>query len=242
VSIGSKFNLVALGIPVAGLLVLLGLIYLYAPSLTQAFLVLVAGFIALDGVVWNRLRSHLNTKMIEVWEHYIKPIRDGTIGPTIGAAYFFPEKSVGLEEKVEWVAKYGRYGPIKLYPSKLVKLRLVSKLLKAGEIFNSKLNMLLESIKAEGYEVHLYYAFDRWNLRKIPPEQVKGLDQKFSASQKVILDALDKIKKQEIDAIAQAWQEPFTLAKEIVSTLNAFSFENSIMPPKPTNPFEHPLS
>ena len=241
-SIGSKFNLLALGTPVAGLLVLLGLIYLYAPSLTQAFLVLVGGFLALDGVVWNRLRSHLNTKMVEVWEHYLKPIRDGTIGPTIGAAYFFPDKGVGLEEKVEWVSKYGEYGPIKLYPSKLVKLKLVPRLLKAGEVFNSKLNTLLETNKAEGQEVHLYYAFDHWNMRKIPADQVKGLDPKFSASQKIILDALDKTKKQEIDAIAQVWQAPFTLAKEIVSILNAFSFENSIMSPKPTNPFEHPLS
>ncbi len=59
VSIGSKFNILALGIPIAGLLILL-----------------VGGFLALDGVVWNRLRSQLDTKMHEVWDSYLKPIRD----------------------------------------------------------------------------------------------------------------------------------------------------------------------
>ena len=219
-------------------MVLLGLVYVYAPSLTQGFLFLIGVFLALDGVVWNRLRSHLNTKMLEVWEHYLKPIRDGITGPTVGAGYFFADRSVGLEQTTDWLAKYGKYGPFKLYPGKLVKLKLVPKLLAAGEGFNSKLTKFVETTKVEGYNVHLYYAFDHWGIRKIPADQWKGLDRKESESQKNTLEALDKTKKEEIDAITKSWQEPFSLAEEIISLLEKFSSENGIMPPKPGNPFE----
>ena len=75
-SIGTKFNLVALGVPVAALLVLLGLIYWLASNLLQPSLVLVGGFVALDGVVWNRLRTQVETKMHNVWDNYLRPISD----------------------------------------------------------------------------------------------------------------------------------------------------------------------
>jgi len=236
VSIGSKFNLLALGIPIVGLLILLGLIYLYAPSLTQASLVLVGGFLALDGVVWNRLRSHLGTKLLEVWDHYLKEINYDVGGIVRGGSYYFPIQ--GLRQKIDWVSKYGKYGVVRLYPRKLVKLELVPRLLKAGEEFNSKLDKFLATTTVEGYKVERYFAFDRWGLRKIPPDQIKGLDASQVVTQKTILDELDKTKKQEIDGIIESWKEPFNLARALVSILDRFSSENGIMPPKPDNPFD----
>ncbi len=237
-SIGSKFNLLALGIPVVGLLILLGLIYRYAPSLTQAFLVLVGGFLALDGVVWSRLRSHLSTKMLEVWDHYLKPINDNVGGTVRGGSYYFPNQDTSLARKIDWLSIYGKYGSIKLYPKVLAKRRLIPRLLTAGEEFNSKLDKFLTSANAEGHKVERYYAFDRWGIRKISPDQWKGLDQTQCLSQKMVLDLLDKTKKQEIAAITESWREAFSLAWEIVSLLDRFNSENGIMPPKPANPFE----
>src|SRR5712664_1579592 len=108
-SIGSKFNLLALGIPIVGLLILLGLIAVFASSLLQASLVIVAGFLALDGVVWNRLRTQVETKMHNVWDNYLKPIRDREAEVALGLAYFFPDYGWGLGPKMEWVLKYGKY-------------------------------------------------------------------------------------------------------------------------------------
>ncbi len=237
-SIGSKFNLMALGIPIVGLLILLGLIYVYAPSVIQAFLVLVGGFLALDGVVWNKLRSQLETKTHQVWDNYLKPIRD-TVGEVVVSAYFFPDRTRGLESKTEWVSKYGKYGLVRLYPNTLVKLKLVPTLLTTGEDFNSKLNLIWDDAKANGLEISIfYYAFDRWGLRKIPPEHTKGLPSLVLVKQDNYLATLDKTKKKEIADLTQSWKRAFGLADQIVSLLDRFSSENGIMPPKPTNPFE----
>jgi hypothetical protein len=143
VSIGTKFSLIALGIPVAGLLILLGVIYLFAPSLIQAFLVLVGGFLALDGVVWNRLRTQVETKMHNVWDHYLKRISDTSTTVGVGEGYYFPRKYEELDSKIDWVSRYAKYGPLKLYPTKLVKEKLVTQMLKLGENFNSKLDKIL---------------------------------------------------------------------------------------------------
>ena len=120
VSIGSKFNLLALGIPIVGLLILLELISVYASSLLQAFLVLVAGFLALDGVVWNRLRTQVETKMHNVWDNYLRRISDSIATVGVGEGYFYPRKYEGLDSKMDWVSRYAKYGSLKLYPTKLV--------------------------------------------------------------------------------------------------------------------------
>src|SRR5437016_3980811 len=86
-SIGTKFNLVALGIPVVVLLALLGAIYSLASSLFQSFLILAGGFLALDGVVWNRLRTQVETKMHNIWDNYLRQIRDSTATVGVGSGY-----------------------------------------------------------------------------------------------------------------------------------------------------------
>ncbi len=237
-SIGSKFNLVALGIPVAILLAILGLIYWLASNLFQPSLVLVGGFVALDGVVWNRLRSHLETKMHDVWDHYLKRISECATTVGVGEGYYFPRKYEGLDSKIDWVSRYAKYGRLKLYPTKLVKEKLVTQMLKLGENFNSKLDQILADSRGGNFELNIYYAFDHWGLRKIPTDQPPRLAPLELTKQKLYLEGLDKSKKQEVTELIEAWKEPFRLSKQIASILDKFSSENGIMPPKPPgNPF-----
>src|SRR5437016_4138842 len=97
-SVGTKFNLVALGIPVVVvLLALLGIVYVLASNLFQPFLILVGGFLALDGVVWNRLRSQVKIKMHNVWDNYLKRISETATTVGVGEGYYFPRKYEGLD-------------------------------------------------------------------------------------------------------------------------------------------------
>ncbi len=235
-SIGSKFNLLALGIPTVGLLILLGFSYLFAPSLIQAFLVLVAGFLALDGVVWSRLRTQVETKMHNVWDNYLKRISESATAVGVGEGYYFPRKYEGLDSKIDWVSRYAKYGPLKLYPAKLVKEKLVTQMLKLGENFNSKLDKILAESRGGDFELNIFYAFDHWGLKKIPPDQTPRLAPLDLAKQKLYLEGLDKEKLQEVTQLVEAWKEPFSLAKKIASILDKFSSENGIMPPEPGNP------
>src|SRR4029077_9539507 len=115
-SIGTKFNLVALGIPVVVLLVLLGVIYFCSSNLFQPSLILVSGFFALDGVVWNRLRPQVEIKTHKVWDNYLKQIRDSVSVVGAGWGHYFPRNTNELNSKLEWVSNYGKYGRLKLYP------------------------------------------------------------------------------------------------------------------------------
>jgi hypothetical protein len=168
--------------------------------------------------------------MHQVWESYLKPVRDTVSGAVIGSSYFFPHNREELEVTMNWVARYGKYGPLKLYPAKLIKQRLVSNLLTVADDFNPKLNQLFDAARANGREVHPYFAFDRWGLRKIPLDQVKGLDASLAAAQKTILDTLDATKKEEIATLKGPWEKGLNLSKQIVSILNKFSSENGIIP------------
>ncbi len=236
VSIGSKFNLLVLGIPVVVLLVLLGAIYFLVSNLFQSFLILVGGFLALDGVVWNRLRTQVETKMHNVWDNYLRQIRDSTATVGIGSGYFFPRKYDELESKMDWVSRYGKYGPLKLYPGKLVKENLVTKMIPLGEDFNSKAEKILADSRVGGFELNFYYAFDHWGLRKIPADQIPRLAPLELTKQNQYLEGLDKEKKQGVANLIEAWKEPFNLAKQIATILDKFSSENGIMPPKLGNP------
>jgi len=240
-SIGTKFNLVALGIPVVVLLALLGAIYFLASNLFESFLILAGGFLALDGVVWNRLRTQVETKMHNVWDNYLRQIRDSTATVGVGSGYFFPKKYDELESKIDWVSRYGKYGPLKLYPRKLVKENLVIKMIPLGEDFNSKAEQILADSRGGGFEVNFYYAFDHWGLRKIPADQIPRLSPSDTMKQNQYLEGLDKERKQEITALREAWKEPFNLAKQIATILDKFSSENGIMPPKVGNPFNYAI-
>jgi hypothetical protein len=232
-SIGTKFNLVALGIPVAALLVLLGLIYWLASNLLQPSLVLVGGFVALDGVVWNRLRTQVETKMHNVWDNYLRSISDSATTVGVREGCYFPRKYEGLDSKMDWVFRYGKYGPLKLYPAKLVKEKPVTTMLRLGEDFNSKLEKIVADSRGGEVELNYFYAFDHWGLRKYPADQTPRLTSLDLMKQSRFLEGLDKEKKQEITELIEAWKEPFRLAKQIASILDKFSSENGIMPPKP---------
>jgi hypothetical protein len=232
-SIGTKFNLVALGIPVVALLALLGAVYYSASNLFQSFLVLAGGFLALDGVVWNRLRTQVETKTHNVWDHYLKRIRDSASTVGFGEGYYFPRKYEELDSKIDWVSKYAKYGPLELYPTKLVKEKLVTKMLRHGEDFNSKLDKILADSRGGDFELNIYYAFDHWGLRKMPADQPPHLAPLELTKQKLYLEGLDKNEKQEVTELIEAWREPFNLSKQIATTLDKFSSENGIMPPKP---------
>jgi hypothetical protein len=159
-----------------------------------------------------------------------------TVG--VGEGYYFPRKYEGPDSKIDWVSRYAKYGPLKLYPTKLVKKKLVTQMLKLGENFNFKLDKILADSRGGDFELNIYYAFDHWGLRKIPTDQPPRLASLELTKQKLYLEGLDKNKKQEVTALVEAWKAPFRLSKKIASILDKFSSENGIMPPKPPgNPF-----
>ena len=227
-SIGSKFAIVGLVIPILVILVGSAIAYYLYPN---PFLIgVVAALTSVDVLVWRELRSTLHERLRQVWDNYLKPVRDSVNGQIIGSTYFFPDRREEIGDKMNSAVKYGRYGPLKLYPSKLVKRRLVSNLLTVAEDFNPKLTQLYESEKTSGREFHLYYAFDHWGFRKIPPEQTKGLDAKMTLTQNSLLGTLDETKNEEIASLKEPWEKGLSLSKQIVSILNKFSSENGIMP------------
>ncbi len=236
-SIGSKFAIVGLVVPI--LLILVGSAIAYVLYPTPFLIGLVAALTSADVLVWRELRSTLRERVIQVWDNYLRRIRDAAAIITPGRGYYFPARYEELDSKMEWVTNYGRYGPLKLYPTKLAKQDLVKKLLTAGDDFNSKLNEIVDGARAGGFEVQLYYAFDHWGLRKIPPGEPARLSPLDLTRQNDYLAALDKTKKEKIADLIDSWKEPYSLCEQIVSILDRFGSENGIMPPKPNNPFEH---
>jgi hypothetical protein len=235
-SIGSKFAIVGLVIPIFLILVGSALAYYLYPN---PFLIgVVAALTSVDVLVWRELRSTLRARMLQVWSHYLKRISETATTVGVGEGYYFPRKYEELDSKTDWVSHYAKYGPLKLYPTKLVKKMLVTQMLSLGENFNSKLDKILADSRSGDFELNIYYAFDHWGLRKIPTDQPPRLSPLELAKQKLYLEGLDKNKKQEVTELIEAWKEPFRLSKQIASILDKFSSENGIMPPKPPgNPF-----
>ena len=234
-SIGSKFAIWTLVLPICLILVVLAVAYSLYPN--PFLLALVAALPSAVALVWSQTRTSLRAQMLEVWDHYLKRISETASTVGVGEGYYFPRKYEGLDSKIEWISLYAKYGPLKLYPAKLVKQKLIPNLLTVGEDFNPKLTNLYETAKTSGLDFHFYYAFDRWGLRKIPQDQIKGLDAKMVVIQKEILDTLGMTKKQEIADLKEPWEKGLNLSKEIVSLLNKFSSENGMIPPKAGNPF-----
>ena len=227
-SIGSKFAIVALILPICLILVVLAISYSVYPN--PFLLALVAALPSATVFIWRELRSTLQDRMIQVWDNNLKPIRDREAEVALGTAYHFPDYGWGLVPKMEWVVKYGKYGRIKLYPKTLTKN--VPELVSAGEDFNSKLDEFLATTGAINLRPEPYFAFDHWGLRRISPEEMKRQGEPAIVAQKRILDTLDKTKMEEIVRLTHSWERALSLAKQTVSILDRFSSENGIVPPK----------
>ena len=234
-SIGSKFAIWTLVLPIC--LILIALAVAYSLYLNPFLLALVAALPSAVAVVWSQTRTSLRAQMLDVWDHYLKRISEGATTVGVGEGYYFPRKYEGLDSKIDWVSSYAKYGPLKLYPTKLVKDKLVTQMLRLGDNFNSKLDKIIGDSRDGSFELNLYYAFDHWGIRKKTVDQPPRLAPLELAKQKLYLEALDKGKKQEITELIEAWKEPFRLAGQIATILDKFSSENGIMPPKITNPF-----
>ena len=167
--------------------------------------------------------------MHEVWDHYLKPIGDAVKQTISSPTFYFPANSYDLSAKSEWLSKYAKYGTIKLYPTKLVKDRLILTFLKAAEDFNSGLNQLLSASKAEGLTIELYYAFDHWGIRTFSPEERSRVDKTQLESQRAILEQVDANRKDEVTSLVVMWPNLSDRGKQIISILDAFSNENGIM-------------
>ena len=234
-SIGSKFAIWTLALPICLILVVLAGAYSLYPN--PFLLALVAALPSAVALVWSQTRTSLRAQMLEVWDHYLKRISETASTVGVGEGYYFPRKYEGLDSKIDWVSHYAKYGPLKLYPTKLVKEKLVTKMLRLGDNFNSKLDRITGDSRDGSFELNVYYAFDHWGLRKMPVDQPPRLAPLELAKQKLYLEVLDKGKKQEVTELIQAWKEPFDLSKQIASILDKFSSENGIMPPKVGNTF-----
>jgi hypothetical protein len=235
VSIGSKFAIWTLVLPICLILVVLALAYSLYPN--PFLLALVAALPSAVALVWSQTRTSLRAQVLGVWDHYLKRISECATTVGVGEGYYFPRKYEELDSKIDWVSHYAKYGPLKLYPAKLVKAKLVTQMLRLGDNFNSKLDKSMGDSRVGGFELNVYYAFDHWGLRKIPPDQPPRLEPVELAKQKLYLEALDKGKEQEVTELIEAWKEPFRLAGQIATILDRFSSENGIMPPKVGNSF-----
>jgi hypothetical protein len=140
----------------------------------------------------------------------------------------------GLESKMEWVTNHGKYSRFKLYPTKLIKEKMVTKMLGLGYDFNSKLQQTVANSRGGGggFELNVAYAFDHWGLRKAG-DRLANLAAVELMKQNLYLEGLDKEKAREVNDLKQSWKEPFILCKKIAAILDKYSSENGIMPPKP---------
>jgi hypothetical protein len=168
--------------------------------------------------------------MLDVWDHYLKQISDSTSSLWVGWNVYFPGKTEGLDSKLDEVTHRGKYGPLKLYPTKLVKEKLVTKMLELGESFNSKLEKIQADSRDGGFELNVAYAFDHWGLRKSPRDQPLRILPLEVTKQKLYVEGLDKNKKREITELIESWKEPFNLCTQIARILYKFSSENGIIP------------
>jgi hypothetical protein len=233
VSIGSKFAIVVLILPICLILAVLAVAYSVYPN--PFLLALVAALPSATVFIWRELRTTLRAQMLDVWDRYLKQISDSasTNALWVGWNFYFPGKAHGLDSKLDEATRRGKYLHFKLYPTKLVKEKLVTKMLTLGENFNSKLEKIQADSRGGGFELNVAYAFDHWGLRKAPPDQPLRITPLDLMNQKSYLEGLDKGKKQEVNELVESWKEPLNLSKQIVSILDKFSSENGIMPPKP---------
>lgn len=233
VSVGSKFALWALVLPILLVLTVSGIAYILYSN--PFLLALVAALTSAIVLVWGQLRSTVREKTRQLWDTYLRPLNDSFRAVAYREYYLFPEQDSN-GSKVDF-SKYGKYGPMRLYPKSLVRKNLLTSALTAGREFNQKLNQFMDKSRADGTELNVYYAFDRWGLRKIIPGQPPRLAPVELNKQNVYLDLLEKTKKQEITSLTQSWEKALKLSKEIISILDKFSSENGMMPPKPPSIF-----
>ena len=227
-SIGSKFAIVVLILPICLILAVLAVVYSVYPN--PFLLALVAALPSATVFIWRETRSTLRAQMLEVWHQYLKQISNSTSSLWVGWSVYFPGKTEGLDSKLDVATLRGKYLRFKLYPTKLVKEKLVTKMLTLGENFNSKLEKIQADSRSGEFELNVAYAFGYWGLRKTPPDQPLRILPLELLKQKVYLEGLDKNKKQEIDELIESWKEPFNLSKQIATILEKFSSENGIMP------------
>lgn len=227
-SIGSKFAFWTLILPICLILVGLAIAYSVYPN---AFLLgLVAALPSATVFIWRELRTTLRTQMLEVWDQNLKQISNSASSLWVGWNVYFPGKTEGLELKLDVATLRGKYGPFKLYPTKLVKEKLVTKMVELGENFNSKLQKIHADSRVGDFELNVAYAFDQWGLRKTPADQPLRILPLELMKQKLYLEGLDKNKRQEVTELIEAWKEPFRLSQQIATILEKFSSQNGIMP------------
>jgi hypothetical protein len=170
--------------------------------------------------------------MFDIWDRYLKQIENSASSRWVGWNVYFPRKTEGLGSKLDEATHRGKYLRLKLYPTKLVKEKLVTKMVELGENFNSKLEKIRTDSRSGDFELNVAYAFDHWGLREIPADELH-ITPLESMKQKLYLEELDKNKKQEVTELIESWNEPFSLSQQISAILYKFSSENGIMPPKP---------
>ncbi len=233
VSIGSKFNLLALGIIIAITLIPLGVVYSYAPSLLPALLVLVTALVASSVAVWNKLYSSVRKELQRVWGYYLLPIWDFAFAVRDSVSGG-PSNEDEVKDKIGRLPKYGNYGAsvlrLKLYPKNLVEL--TNQLFKARQEFEAhrkKINEIMNSLNNE----LIVFRDDRFAFRMTSLIELTTASDEQSIR---YLEGLNEKHGSETEAFKQSRKRVIDTFNGVISVLDKFSSQNGINTNRPSFP------
>ena len=162
-SVGLTFAIEAFVIPVFLTLLVLGVVYSSNPYVTGMTL----GLLSAETLIYIALRPTMRERLIQVWQNYLRPIRDSASNPFIYGGFRSDLSQKLLKQQAESLKSYGKYGIFALYPTTILRNYLVNRLISNGRDFNERLDQLVAVAKIRGVELNLHVAFQYWGFRPI---------------------------------------------------------------------------
>ncbi len=234
-SVGLKFALWFL-VAVFFTVVVLGVLYFSYSSLFQQFIVaLMVGFLSAETLVWIAIRPTMRERLVQIWENSLKPIRDSAEKPFQFYGFLNDYSQRELERKTDSLAKYGKYGPFRLYPKKLLQNKLVARLNEHGRKFNERLDQLVAVAKARGVELKLNYAFPHWGFKHIREDLNPTLSGGERQVQDDCLAEMDRTHRDEVAKLKEYHEGVVVIAEGIIRILDSFGGKNGINVGKPSS-------
>src|SRR3989454_2465986 len=234
-SVGLKFALWFL-VAIFFTVVVLGVLYFsYSPPFQQFILVLMAAFPSAETLAWNALRPTMREKLVQVWENYLKPIRDSAEKPFQFNGFHAEYYQKELGKQADFLAKYGKYGPLSLYPKILVKNELVERFVRNGRIFDEKLDQLVAIAKTRGVELNLHIAFHQWGFKPIFENFDTTLTAEGIQNQIDCLKQLERTNREVVLELKKYHEKVVTIGDGITSIVDSFAGKNGIFKSKPTS-------
>jgi hypothetical protein len=234
-SIGLKFALWFL-VTIFFTVGVLALLYFSNSSFVQQFIVaLMAGFLSAETLAWIALRPTLRERLVEVWENYLKPIRDSADKPFQFNGFLADYYQKELTKQTDLLSKYGKYGPFHLYPKILLKNKLVERFIRNGRNFEEKLDQLVAIAKTRGVELNLHVAFRHWGFKPIFENFDTTLTAEGIQNQIDCLKTLERTDREVVAELKKYHGKVVTIGDGISSIVDSFAGKNGIFKSKPTS-------